>query len=197
MNKRMYFREIEIDGLPNPIYTYLIGIYTEEYAPLLAKSSSLEDYLQLLDNKFPDLQIHNLINGMDELSKSEIMEIEAVYQERKNSLVGTRRGLPEEYKLKPIKNLRKSKDVQSEYKKAIKSVSSNSNWNEISNGTERDREYYFKLRSKKSKTPKLNPDSTSKKKEQFSQYLSKRLAISLVEANHISKVVASYYKDRF
>lgn len=179
--KRLSFKEIE-DKIPNPLVTSLKGIYTDMYNPLLNKSSSLEEYLSMLNKNYPNLNADEMLNDMDSLTEEEMEEVLSVYEEQKSKI-----DLSEDYKLEPVKNLHKSKEVQSAYKKAMKGVDSSDNWNEISNGAEEERKHYFKLH------PELRKDE---KKESLSSFLHKKLTVSIKEAKQIEFAIKNYMRMR-
>lgn len=182
MRNRISFKEMA-ELIPNPLVSTLKGIYTDEYKPLLQKSSSLEDYLSILDKRYPNLNAKGMLQDMDTLSDEEQKEVLDIYSEEKRKA-----DLKEDYKLEPIKNLHTSKDVQKAYQQAKKGIDSSDNWNEISNGAEKEREHYFKL------NPNIKKDE--KKKESLSSFLHKKLTVSMQEAKYIESIIKSYTKKR-
>jgi hypothetical protein len=176
--RKIVFKEMA-DVIPNPLVTTLIGVYSEPYKPLLKKSSSLEEYLHLLDKSYPNLNVKAMLEDMDSLSEEEMDEVNSVYMERKSEL-----DLSENY------NLKTSKEVQKSYKNAIKNTDSFDNWNEISNGAEKEREHFFKLH------PELKKGKADKKEESFSKLLHKKFTVSIKEAQYIESIINSYMNKR-
>lgn len=173
--KRLYFKEIA-DSIEDPLVTTFKGLYTDKYKTLLNKSTSIENYLELLSRHYPDLNTEDMLLEIIDLKDSSIYEeLLDIYNEYKE------KSIKENY------NLKTSKEVQKAYKQSIKNVDSSDNWNDISNGAEKEREYYFKLH------PELSKDE---KKENLSDVLHKKLTVSIKEAKYIESIIKNYMKKR-
>lgn len=173
--KKLSFKEIA-DSIEDPLVTTFKGLYTDKYKPLLQRSTSIEDYLMSLDKAYPDLNIELMLAEFIDLEDSSVSEkLLSIYNEYKE------KSIKENY------NLKTGKEVQKAYKQSIKNVDSTDNWNDISNGAEKERDYYFKLH------PELSKDE---KKESLSDVLQKKLTVSVKEAKYIESIIKNYMKKR-
>ena len=105
----------------------------------------------------------------------QIDSLEKKYLETKESIYGDSK--KENY------NLKTSKEVKKAYHKAMDDMDNSKDWNNVSNGAEKERKHYFKLHPelKKSKESKMN----------LKNYLQKKLTISPKE----SELIESVFKD--
>lgn len=176
-HNKITFREI-VESLPDSLLTITTGLYTDVHKKMLKGVSTIEEYISKLGTKYENINAPLLLKDLEDRKKNN----RKVYDEIVDMFNEQKRNLKEkDY------NMKTSKEVQKTYKSAVKGVDSSDNWNEISNGAEKDREHYFKLH------PELRKDK-EEKKESFKKYLTKKLYISEKEAGLVESIVKEYIK---